>query len=33
LQVRDVQRPSGKRQSVAQWLRAQPLAVGTVLGT
>jgi methionyl-tRNA formyltransferase len=33
LQVRDVQRPGGKRQSVAQWLRAQPLAVGTVLGT
>jgi methionyl-tRNA formyltransferase len=32
LLVRDVQRPGGKRQSVAQWLHAQPLAVGTMLG-
>jgi methionyl-tRNA formyltransferase len=32
LLVRDVQRPGGKRQSVAQWLRAQPLAEGTALG-
>jgi methionyl-tRNA formyltransferase len=33
LWVHSVQRPGGKRQSVADWLRAQPLPVGTQLGT
>ncbi|MGL4574327.1 MAG: methionyl-tRNA formyltransferase [Burkholderiaceae bacterium] len=32
LQVSHVQRPGGKRQSVADWLRAQPLAAGARLG-
>ena len=32
LALLDVQRPGGKRGPVAQWLQAQPLARGTVLG-
>ena len=32
LALLDVQRPGGKRGPVAQWLQAQPLAKGTVLG-
>ncbi|MBC7664092.1 MAG: methionyl-tRNA formyltransferase [Caulobacter sp.] len=32
LALLDVQRPGGKRGPVAQWLRAHPLAVGTLLG-
>jgi len=32
LALLEVQRPGGKRAPVAQWLQAQPIARGTVLG-